>query len=333
MSRIQKAPMGFKHIEDIDYNKRVDAKELDKRMGEVVHRMSNKLEALQGVKGVLLFLLRTQLRLFLSTHRSIRLLIGRKEEEPECISDAVSLAREQIEKVFVIALVLDDPERWLPIYFKSGWKTYYERYLLRVQELEALDRWEDYVTVEAPKDLDILRYLPPEPPNGPVLIVSDLEKEAVEFKFQNPNVELPPRLKPIYKKEEFEFPTPGRARDRVRNPRTKLFLERWCKEYQNSCGYSHALQNKLGLSVLFEKSDLRFSSYTNTIERKLSEETVYLSWIATVSAATEVLKLVRHDLDVLAALTEFWARLRDSVLFAEPFWQLHAQHLMPKVIS
>jgi hypothetical protein len=45
---------------------------------------------------------------FLTTHKSIRLLLREAQTDPDYASDAMSLVREQVEKVFVIALILDD---------------------------------------------------------------------------------------------------------------------------------------------------------------------------------------------------------------------------------
>ncbi len=49
---------------------------------------------------------------------------------PSGLLDAMSLAPEQIEKVYSVALLLEDPQKWTIRYVKEDCRKHYEHYLL-----------------------------------------------------------------------------------------------------------------------------------------------------------------------------------------------------------
>lgn len=111
--------MSSEHTHAIDVGK-VDATELDGRMQAAINWLWLALKAIGEAKGLLPTLIGTQLRLFWTTHKSIRILIGKLQNDPRYFADARSLLREQVEKVFVITLTLDNPDKWLRQYFEAG---------------------------------------------------------------------------------------------------------------------------------------------------------------------------------------------------------------------
>jgi phosphoglycerate-specific signal transduction histidine kinase len=93
----------------------------------------------------------------------------------------MSLVREQIEKVFVISLLLDDPDKWIPIYFKDDLRRFYKyQFLVLEEERKSLPRFQ----VDKDKREKILENLK----NNADL--SDLEKELIEHKFTQPGVPI-----------------------------------------------------------------------------------------------------------------------------------------------
>jgi hypothetical protein len=68
--------------------------------------------------------LRNQLLIYETTHDSIHVLLKfalRKKHYPPVV-DAASLCREQIEKVFAIALALSNPRKWVKQYLRGTWR-------------------------------------------------------------------------------------------------------------------------------------------------------------------------------------------------------------------
>lgn len=91
--------------------------------------------------------LRSHLQIFGTTHQSIHTLIRfvlRRRYYPSVV-DAASLAREQIEKIYNIALVLTDPYRWLKHGLRGNWRKDYELYLLALAEQGQNPRYEKYL--------------------------------------------------------------------------------------------------------------------------------------------------------------------------------------------
>ena len=125
--------MKFPAVEDIPdipdiETGRVNIKKLDPLLYDAVEsmrfavRQRNNFKIKSDYERELITFLRTQLRLFAITHKSIRILLRRAYREPDktLIADAASLVREQIEKLFIGALALEDPHRWIrQIYAKS----------------------------------------------------------------------------------------------------------------------------------------------------------------------------------------------------------------------
>lgn len=80
----------------------------------------NELEKLEKISNGFCLIVTLLLKSFLSTHTSIIHIHLLKNEEKEKSSktvmiygsDAMSLVREQIEKVFVITLLCSDPIKW-----------------------------------------------------------------------------------------------------------------------------------------------------------------------------------------------------------------------------
>jgi hypothetical protein len=83
------------------------------------------------------------------THRSIRLLVALDDEKPESV-DALVLARLQLEGLYTLCLLTEQPEH-VDRFVKEAWKRQYIRYLLMREETKGLDRF-----VEAQSDVQEL---------------------------------------------------------------------------------------------------------------------------------------------------------------------------------
>jgi len=72
------------------------------------------------------------------THESIRELLRRENKSAHSV-DAVPLARLQLETLYALCLVLDQPS-YLDLYLKHAWKQIYIRHLLTEAECKNLPR-------------------------------------------------------------------------------------------------------------------------------------------------------------------------------------------------
>jgi hypothetical protein len=123
-------------------------------------------------------------------------------EENWAIADAMSLTREQIEKVYVVALLLEDPRRWTVSYLKDDWRRRYERFLLERDEHSGLKRYERFYEKAFSDEIESER-------TG--LGITAIEQEYVEWEYRKrPGESVPDEFKEA-RKSMGRFPTPGRA--------------------------------------------------------------------------------------------------------------------------
>lgn len=103
--------MIHKHTEDIDLSTNYTREEADAKLLPAVNLTIRDLEKHPTPDANFRQLCVDQLKVFLSTYRSIALLLGQQEGDPLLGADALSLGREQIEKVFAVSLLCEDPGR------------------------------------------------------------------------------------------------------------------------------------------------------------------------------------------------------------------------------
>ena len=159
--------------------------------------------------------LRNQLLIGMTTDVNILTLLRSniRRDFPPAVVDAASLTREQIEKVFSIALVLSNPHKWIRQEIRGGWRHAFEAYLLAVEEHGENPRYEQYL------QKDYLNYLANQqrPPQGRETLVSDFARRALEYYWKNPGGGRNPswfkkkQALRNYVHEYFEFPTPGKV--------------------------------------------------------------------------------------------------------------------------
>ncbi len=319
--------MSYHHTDDIDGSQVFDANDLDEQMRLVVHRVVATFHTLPKHDATFSSVMEVLLRTFLSTHKSIRLLFKEAKSDPDYASDATSLVREQVEKVFVVTLMLDDPQRWVGVYFKDDWRKFYEyEVLLNDEERKNLP---GYQGNERRKIMQMLQA------NANV---SSLEKEYIEHKYNNPGVPLPAHLKSV---QVPEFPTPGKVKEVMSDKSADAFLIRWHKEYKRICGYTHVGLDKGQVTAMrVVKNRLRESAKDIFLEREIVLPTMSTSYVATASACTEAWKYLKeYDRDVsrtamlLDALLDYWGTLRQQSLLAKVFWDIRAKQVLPPVIG
>src|SRR4051812_41246193 len=116
----------YRHTEDIDKTMDYTGEEADGKLIPVVERTIRALRNDSDRDPNFQHLGIRLLEVFLFTHRSIVLLLGKEDEDPLLGADALSLAREQVEKVFAVSLLCEDPSR-AKTYLTGSWRRMFER--------------------------------------------------------------------------------------------------------------------------------------------------------------------------------------------------------------
>ena len=319
--------------EDIDHEASMDAEEVDDLVARVVNPLALAYENSADLGATFRHLMADLLRQFLGTHKSIRLLLKSHEENPAALADAMSLAREQIEKVYAVALLLEDPERWTLRYLKDDWRRHYEQYLLNVEERSGLDLHKDFLEGYAPESIERVRV---------EIGITEAEKKFIELNYRkDPEAKATPELKNAAKTIGY-FPTPSRVIQEVSDEHVKDMLLRWQREYGYFSGYSHTMFRKL-LPAYMARS---FKLTTSQKEKMFDTEYVLAIMVSYLAIASACAMAASKDLaragggsqavngiELLVTVAELWERLRKDALLGQALWNAGARHFGPLIIE
>src|SRR5688572_28625471 len=315
--------MSHYHNEDIEADGGIDANKLQESLNLSVNRIRAAFQKLDKTHDETFRQVMDELfSSFLATHKSIRLLLKQSYTDQDYAPDAKSLTREQVEKVFVLTLLLDNPAKWIPVYFKDDWRRLYKfLYLTEANETCKLPRYASW-------QVDLYGMLEKMRVNAGV---SDKEKELIEHKYNNPGVAKPAHLAGV---EVPVFPMPREVVDCITNQAKADALLRWHKEYEFLCGYSHVGLDKFSLNSV-RKTKLSDGDKKEFFENELLFSTFYLSCIAGASICTEAWRYIStFDSDLsksgefLEAILGLWTTLRETSLKGKLFWDVHAANIL-----
>ena len=256
------------------------------------------------------------------------------------MADAMSLAREQIEKVYVVALLLEDPEAWTERYLKDAWRKSYERNLLDKDERAGLPCYT--------KSLDDRANLLEK--ERKTLGVTNEEKKVVEIKYKD----LPGLLRtkindPALKTAEQtigSFPTPAAVIREVSDTQLGDALRRWYREYAYFSSYSHSGFSKLMPGLIEGNMRITLSQKEKVVDTEYAQS-IMLSYLAIGIACAEAAarKLMRGpagpsgpakavaDFDLLVKLSVLWNLLERSSLVGRALYEMRARYVPPTVVG
>ena len=334
--------MPFKPVEDIPDidNLKLDFKKVTPKMYALID--STRLALKQrynfrrklDYKDELAAFLRSQLLLFKTNHQSTHILIkyALRQKYPPPIVDAVSLSREQIEKVFSIALVINNPHKWIKQSLRAAWRGDYQAYLLQQEEHVGSARFDEFLNTHYPKFLKQAQH----PPSAsrrlkPEVCVSEFAKRALTYYWNNPGGKNPPWFKRKrrlrdYIAEYFEFPTPGKAIRYISSRDRRRFLVRWHKEYSYLSEYTHPGLKKTIIPFMNESKNLRVAEKVDINMDYLIGRAFFTSFIATTSACTLIIPELKDDYGAKRQLKEFWGIMNDSSLLSRSLWKIFAEN-------
>src|SRR2546425_899362 len=144
MSKIRVSACAYHHTSDIDVNRKFDANEWMGLLNVCVGRATKALEdAARGYDDVLRHHISDVFTSMAATHRTIRkLLADAGPDSPEGV-DVLTLARVQLEGLYTICIMLEDPQ-YVNIYLQDHWAKQYVKFLLMREETKSLPRWNEY---------------------------------------------------------------------------------------------------------------------------------------------------------------------------------------------
>lgn len=334
--------MPYNKVEDIPGidSSSVDIKKTDALMAESVqatrfalkHRYNFKKKVAD--ESALIYFLSSNLLLYTTTHKSVRLLVShayRKKDYP-IVYDAASLVREQVEKIYNVALVLSNPRKWIKQYLRNAWRSDYQTFLLEVEEHGDNPRYAEFLQKHYP---EFLRkgQRPQVGRRKPKTIVSDYAKRAATYVWQNPVGKNPSWFKPKqsirnYVRDYFEFPTPGKATGEIKDRNLKRFLYRWHKEYSFISQYSHVTLEKMAVPMINENKDMYSPEKVRINGVRLAERSVFTSQIATATSCVLILAVLKQTYGAKSALKEFWKELYGRSLLGKALWNMYVKELL-----
>ena len=315
--------MAYQHQDDIDITGKVNLALLDRSLEVAVNRTCNAVLDSKTLDADLQAFIVSILKQFFSTHKSIRLLLKQKDTDIGMCGDAISLCREQVEKVFVLTLVIDDPAKWLSRWFKYDWRKRYEEFLLEKHECQKLSRFDSFLDNEGPEGLEQWKKQ---------MGVSDAEKttieESFEFTLNNPDINLPAHLGNSLIPQ---VPTPGKAKQKINDVSVKAALERWYWEYKFLCDNTHIGPQRLIYTQIGSRQVSLSESHVNAMAERDFGKAVITSYVATLYSCSEAYRLISPNVEVIGELTKLWNELAKGTLLGKLFWEIRVKDIFPLV--
>lgn len=251
------------------------------------------------------------------THFTIRNLLSEGHDKPQSV-DALPLARLQLEALFSLCLMLEQPD-FLGVYIKNGWKRMYKSYLLQRAEVGALPRFNEYLLALAPKWLESMRG---------IAGVSNDEKQTIEIEELGLTPPAGFALQPIRR-----FPLPREIIRRIQISTRKRMLERLYFEYAYLSSFVHGSPDSaMFKSVFYDRSPYRNvldpMQIRDLFQREIAERAIYMSVLSAVQCATELAAVRQHDVDLRIAATKAWEVLEKSITIGRIVWEVRAQAIL-----
>jgi hypothetical protein len=253
------------------------------------------------------------------SHTAIRRLLA-VEQSPSAV-DALAIARLQLETLYSLCFLLQDPEN-IRLYLKNGWKKKYVRFLLEREECRELPRFDKFLNMKAGPFLDGLQKLSS---------VSDEEKRTIEIEELGAPFGPQPQHIRIRK-----FPTPMGVIDAITEPTQKKMLARLYPEYQYLCSFAHGDSEASLFRVISNKRSVASSLMSTAqiedfYQRAILETPFIYSALSAIQAATEIAAFYPGNLELLVKVTKAWEFLRTAHLLSAVVWKLRAKHVLPLI--
>jgi hypothetical protein len=303
---------------DIDPNRCIDIAVLDSLLKRCVAAVTNSLKSpASGYSSLRSAHLSWMFEALGFTYVTIRSLLTQGPNTPACV-DALALARLQLEALYSVCLMVEDPS-FVDIYVKSYWRDAYVRFLLEREERKSLARFNEYLNERGLPLIEELRRM-----SG----VTDEEKATVEAEeFGTP---LPPGMTEARIRL---FPTPMTVIDKVTDAERKKMLMRLYPEYRRLCAFAHgSAQSWMFKNAFWERSVMKKylteSQRQGVFEKEVLDSVLLHSSLAIIQSACEVTTLYPADVELKAVVIEAWNLLSEMNLLGRTVWEIRAKAVL-----
>lgn len=314
------------HTTDIDTHKKLDAKVWDGLANVCVLRATS---ALQTSAGNYTELQRHHIAdIFNSmnaTRRTIRrVLEPAGEVEPESV-DALALARLQLEGLYSICLMLEDP-KYVDCYLQDHWKKRYLTYLLAREEMKDLPRG-----IESEQTLE---------PMIALLKLREIFGVTSSQQFTIDQDELGTPMPSAFGRETIpKFPMPSGIIHLMQPGSDKRrMLERLHFDYVELCSYVHGLPQANLLKIMFDKrSPYQRYATDSQIAERFQRDVVGPSFLwssfSIAQAAAELTERYPGDIPLAEAAYNAWAELSAASMPTKAIWEIRTRKLLGVLYS
>jgi len=250
------------------------------------------------------------------THETIRDLLRAENKSPRSV-DAVPISRLQLETLYAICLVLEQPS-FLDLYLKHSWKQIYVRHLLMTAECQNLAT----ITAELDKQLVPLEEL------RKLAGVSDAEKATIRTEQLGEPLPAGTRSSPIR-----QFPTPGAVLKHIREADCKKMLSRLYLEYQFLCSFVHFSTHPRTFKGLFNDREPFGRMFTsgqleNMFQKEIAGPAIWVDFLSIVQSAAEMVAIYPGDIELRRAVTDAWAVLAERTVMGRAVWEFRSKKLL-----
>jgi hypothetical protein len=315
MQKVRIVDVAWPNTQDIDLDRHLDVPVLDSHVKQCAAAATNSLKTPPpGYSPLQASHLSWMFDAMRFTHTTIRNLVAKGADSPECV-DAVALARMQLEALYSICLLVQDPS-FVDIYVKSFWRDAYVNYLLDREERQGLPRFSEYLNQTALPLMEQLRTA-----SG----VTDEEKATVEL--EELGTPLPAGMQAVKIKS---FPTPGAVISQVSHFERQRLLKRLYLDYKRLCAFAHgSAQSWMTKTAFWDRSPLRKLHTEGERERKYMNEiadlALFFSFFPVVQSTSELTTLYPSDVELQRVAIEAWNVLSEMNLRGKIMWEMRGR--------
>ena len=322
MGKIRVVDVAWPNTTNIDLDRHLDAPVLDAHVKQCVSAVTQALKKpAPGYSQDQSAHMSWMFDAMRFTHATIRNLVALGTDSPSCV-DSLALARQQLEALYSVCLMVQDPS-FVDIYLKSFWRDTYAQFLLDRKERQGLARFSQYLNQTGLPLMEHLRVN-----SG----VTEEEKATVEL--EELGIPLPTGMKEVKIRS---FPTPGSVVDRVIDHERKQMLKRLYPEYKRLCAYAHgSAQSWIAKTAFWKASPLRGLHTDGERQTKYEKEIVdpafVFSFLPTIQSTCEVATLYPHDVELKRAAIEAWNVLSEMNLLGKIIWEIRGRASLGVVV-
>jgi len=249
-------------------------------------------------------------------HLAVRELLRPENEQPLSVN-VMPLVRAQIETLYAICLIIENPEA-LTNYEKDGWKKLFVRHITMREECRRLPRVVKGLA-DVEEWLEKLRTF-----SG----VTDIEKQTIEA--QELGVPLPGGTMPV---AISAFPTPRRVINQVTDADRKRMLMRLYPEYQFLCGFVHFSPATVTLTSLLDSRQPFRKMFTTgqiaeTWQKEIAGPAMWLNVISVIQCCSEFIEIYPNDVELAKCCVEAWKPLSENTFIGRVIWGLRTRRLL-----